>query len=96
MTYFNKKGGISILGILVLALIIIFALNYFHISIKAVINSPAGQYNINYAGGDSKSPINNYLVEPAVSFWNDTALPFINSFVSGTQKGMNSQQNTTP
>jgi hypothetical protein len=96
MDNFNKKGGISILGLLVLAIIIIFALSYFHISIKAVIESPAGQYNINYVGGDSKNPVNSYFVQPVLNFWNNTALPFLNSFTSNVQKNINSQPNTTP
>lgn len=71
MSNFNKKGGISILGLLVLAVIIILVLSYFNISIKGVVQSPTGQENINYVGGGAKSFWTTYLEEPASYLWND-------------------------
>lgn len=79
----NKKGGISILGVLVLGIIIVLVLSYFHISIKAIVESPAGQENINYVGGGAKSLWNDYLAKPASYLWNDVWLPvFWRPFIS--------------
>ncbi len=78
----NKAKGISILGVLLLGVIIILVLSYFDISIKAVVESPAGQENIDYVKGGTKSLWTEYLREPATYFWNDIWLklfwgPFI-------------------
>ena len=61
----------SILGFLVLAAIVILVLSYFNISIKTVVESPAGQENIEYVKGGSKSLWDEYLEEPASYLWND-------------------------
>lgn len=66
-----KNRGISIIGVLVLAVIIILVLSYFNISIKGVVESPAGQENINYVKGGTKSLWAEYLAEPASYLWND-------------------------
>ena len=67
----NKKTGISILGFLVLTAIVILVLSYFNISIKTIVESPAGQENIEYVKGGSKSLWDEYLEEPASYLWND-------------------------
>ena len=55
MKNFNEKG-ISILGILILAVVVILVLSYFHMSIKCVVESPPVKNNINYVeGGYRKS-----------------------------------------
>lgn len=70
--YFNKKrGGISILGVFVLSVIIILVLSYFNINIKSVVESPAGQKNVNYVREGAKSFWVTYLAEPASYLWND-------------------------
>lgn len=92
MKNFNKKGGISIIGIILFAVLIILALNYFHISIRAVINSPSGQYNINYGGGDSTNLWDTYLAQPVSHLWNDVVLPFLKPLISK----INIQPNVTP
>ena len=61
----------SILGFLVLAAIVILVLSYFNISIKTVVESPAGQENIEYVKGGSKSLWDEYLEEPVSYLWND-------------------------
>jgi hypothetical protein len=71
MTNLSKKAGISILGLLVLAFIAILVLSYFNISIKAVVNSPTAQDNLNYVGGTSESLWTKYLEKPASYLWND-------------------------
>ena len=55
-------------------------LSYFHISIKAVVESPTGQENINYVGGGAKSLWTTYLAEPASYLWNDV---WVNIFWKG-------------
>lgn len=75
-----KKGGISILGIIILAVIAILVLSYFNISIKTVVNSSAGQDNISYIDGTSKSLWTDYLEKPALYLWNDV---WVNIFWKG-------------
>jgi len=76
----GKQKGISILGILFFGFILILVLSYFNISIKAVVESPSGQENINYIGGEAKSFWTKYLAEPASYLWNDV---WINIFWKG-------------
>ena len=80
MTNFIKKGGISILGIVILAFLAILVLSYFNISIKSVVESPTGQENINYVGGGTKNIWNDYLAKPAAYLWNDV---WVNIFWKG-------------
>lgn len=83
----NKQNGISILGVLVLGVIIILVLSYFHISIKAVVESPTGKENINYVGGTSKSLWTTYLAEPASYLWNDVWINiFWKPFISNMER----------
>ena len=79
MTYFFQKlkGGISIIGILILGFILILVLSYFKVSIKSVVESPTGQENLNYVGGGTENLWDAYLKGPAAYLWNDV---FINIF----------------
>lgn len=88
----KKTGGISILGILLLGVILILILSYFHISLKAVVESPDAQNNINYVGGTSRSLWNDYLAKPVSEVLNSNILKTLwNSFVSNMQKIQNGQ-----
>lgn len=80
MKNFNKKAGISIVGILILAFIALLVLSYFNISIKSVVESPVGQENINYVGGGTENLWTTYLAKPAAYLWNDV---WINIFWKG-------------
>ncbi len=94
MQNLNKQAGISILGILFLAVIVLLVLSYFNISIKAVVESPTGQENVNYVKGSTQSVWTTYLEKPVAHFWNDIWLPlFWDPFVSNMQKIKNGQPN---
>ena len=80
MKNFNKKGGISILGAIVLTIIIILVLSYFNINIKAVVDSPTGQENINYVRGGTRNLWTTYLAGPVSYLWNDV---WVNIFWKG-------------
>ena len=83
----NKKGGISILGMLVLAFILILVLSYFKISIRSVVESPEGQNNINYVTENTKTFWDKYLKEPASYLWNDVFLKiFWASFINNMER----------
>lgn len=83
----RRIRGISILGILILGFILILALSYFNISIRSVVESPAGQDNLNYVGGTGRSVWNDYLKKPASYFWNDIFINiFWKSFVSNMER----------
>lgn len=82
-----KKKGISILGILFLGVIIIFALSYFGISIRAVVESPQAQENLEYVEGGTRSLWNDYLKEPVTYLWNDVFVDiFWVSFISNMER----------
>lgn len=88
MSKINKtKGGISILGILILCFIGILVLSYFKISIKSVVESPEAQDNISYVGGGTRNLWNDYLKEPAEYVWNDIFVNiFWKSFVNNMER----------
>ncbi|MFA6273697.1 MAG: hypothetical protein WC662_00875 [Candidatus Paceibacterota bacterium] len=67
----NNKGGMSILGVLLLGFILVLVISYFNISIKTVVESPTGQENINYVKGTTKSVWDKYLKDPASYLWNE-------------------------
>lgn len=74
----------SILGALVFGVIIVLVLSYFDVSIKAVVESPTGQENIEYIRGGTKNLWTEYLREPATYFWNNIVLklfwrPFVDN-----------------
>lgn len=82
-----KEKGISILGILFLGVIIIFALSYFGISIRAVVESPQAQENFEYVEGGTRSLWNDYLKKPATYLWNDVFIDiFWASFISNMER----------
>ncbi len=72
--------GISILGVLLFCAILLLVLSYFNISVKSVVESPAGQENINYVKGETKGFWDTYLREPAHYLWYDV---WINIFWKG-------------
>lgn len=79
----SKQSGLSIIGVIFLATVIILVLSYFHISIRAVVESPTGQENINFVRGEVKSIWTSYLEKPVTYFWNNIWLKIIwNPFMS--------------
>jgi len=70
----NKKCGTSILGLIIWIGIIILVLSYFNISIKAIVESPTGQENVNYVRGGTRNLWTTYLAEPATYLWNDVVV----------------------
>jgi len=87
MINFNKKkGGISILGILLLGIILIIFLSYFNISLKAVVESPNVQNNFSYVGSSGRSLWNDYLAKPFSNVLNSTVVKYFwNSFITNMQ-----------
>ena len=82
-----RQRGISILGILILGFILILVLSYFDIRIKNVVESPAGQENIEYVTGTSKSFWQKYLKDPASYLWNDVWIDiFWQGFINNMER----------
>ncbi len=82
-----KKGGISILGIIILAFIAVFVLSYFKISIKSIVESPEAQDNLGYVSGGTKSIWDEYLKAPAEYLWKDVFIDiFWQGFISNMKK----------
>ncbi|MFH1608713.1 MAG: hypothetical protein ABH951_01690 [Patescibacteria group bacterium] len=65
----KKRGGISLIGILILGFILILVLSYFRISIRSVVESPEAQDNINYVSSQSRNVWDDYLKKPANYVW---------------------------
>lgn len=70
----NKQRGLSVLGFIILTGIIILVLSYFNISIKAIVESPTGQENVNYIRGGTTNLWTTYLAKPAAYLWNDVVI----------------------
>ena len=83
----NFKKGMSILGMIICGFIVILILSYFNISLRGVVESPAGQDNINYVKDTSVGFWDRYLTGPAHYLWNDIFINlFWNSFVSNLER----------
>ena len=83
----NKRGGISILGLLILGIIAVLILSYYKISIKEVVESPTGQSNINYVTDNTKTFWDKYLKDPATYLWNDIFIKiFWASFINNMER----------
>jgi hypothetical protein len=83
----EKRGGISILGMFVLAIILLLVLSYYKINIKEVVNSPTGQDNINYVTENTKTFWDKYLKDPASYLWNDVFVKiFWASFIDNMER----------
>ncbi len=83
----EKTGGISILGMLILAFILILVLSYFKISIKEVVESPDGQGNIHYMTDNTKTFWDKYLKDPTAYLWNDVFIKiFWASFIDNMER----------
>ncbi len=96
-----KKGGISILGILVLGVIAVLILSYYKISIKQVVESPTGQENITYVKDNSKTVWDTYLKDPMTYLWKDVFVKiFWASFINNMERIRDGQstdyQNSAP
>ena len=80
----NKKAGISILGLLVLAVLVILTLSYFHLSIKIVPDNSPGPDNLQHLMEVAKNLYISFLEKPLLYIWNNFILPFISSFKNGS------------
>lgn len=89
MKNLNKKSskGISVIGFLILAFILILILSYFKISIRSVVESPEAQDNITYVRGAGVSVWDRYLKEPANKFWDKVVVDLLwGSFTNNLQR----------
>lgn len=88
MENLNKnKGGISIVGLLILGFIVLLVLSYFKISLRTVVESPTAQDNIHYVGGGARSIWDDYLAKPARYLWHDVWVEiFWKGFISNMER----------
>lgn len=85
--FYDKTGGISILGILLLGFLLILTLSYFHISLQAVVESPDAQGNLHYIGRFGADLWNNYFKKPVLYIWNDVFVAiFWQSFINNMER----------
>lgn len=83
----KNKGGISVIGILILGFILLLVLSYFKISIRTVVESPEAQDNIQYVSGAGVSVWDKYLKKPANDFWNKVVKDLLwASFVNNMER----------
>ena len=78
----NKQRGVSILGLIFLAVIIFLVLSYFHLSIQVAKVNSAGSQNMSSLGGSAMNLWNQYLAQPVTNFWNSVVLPFLKPLIS--------------
>jgi len=67
-----NKAGISILGVVILGIILVFALNYYHISIQVVVNPSSNENQSNQA----QNLWTDYIQKPIQTIWNEFLLPY--------------------
>lgn len=67
--YIQNKGGISIIGIIILAIILILILSYFGYDIRSIVESPKAKENLNYVGGVVEDLWNKFFKKPAEYVW---------------------------
>lgn len=81
----NRQSGlIKLVLIIVVALIV---LSYFGISVRSIIESPAGQDNFGYVGVWISSVWNTYLARPFSYLWNDIFIKLLwSSFTDNLEK----------
>ena len=87
----NKKvknsGGISILGVLLLAVVLILVLSYFNISLRVIVENPTTKDNFSYVGDHSRSLWDDYLKKPVTNFWDEIVIKiFWASFISNMER----------
>jgi len=83
----EKSRGISLLGVLFLGLMLIFVLSYLGVDIKAVVQNPTTQNNINYVKGSGETVWDSFLKRPVSYLWNDVFIQiFWQSFINNMQR----------
>lgn len=70
----NDERGISIIGLLILGIFIVFILSHYKISIREVMESPEAKENIAYVRTGLENLWNNYFKDYFTYFWNDVFL----------------------
>jgi hypothetical protein len=91
-----KKGGISILSLLVLGIAIVLIFSYFKINVRTVLNSQEGQSNTNYVTKAVKDVWDGYLKKPTKYLWNNAVNLFWKTFLDSLSGKGTSFQNLAP
>lgn len=79
MINFKNKGGISILGVILLGIMLILVLSYFGLDIKSLVESPKTQDNLNYVGGVLEDIWEKVLKKPVLWVWENVLEKLFNS-----------------
>lgn len=79
MINFQNKGGISILGVILLGIILILVLSYFGFDIKSLVENPKTQDNLNYVGGVLEDIWDNVLKKPVMWVWDNVLEKLFNN-----------------
>ena len=77
-----RKGSITILGMVFLALFIIIVLSHYHISLQSWFNNPELKSNLSYVWHNMTYLWNNYLSAPAYFIWHNIILDGLKSLFS--------------
>ncbi len=84
----NKNGGISIVGLILLAVILILTLNYFHLKLNVSIDSTDASNSANSQRGVLSDIWTKYLEQPVSHLWNDIILKYFwQPFIDGIKEG---------
>jgi biopolymer transport protein ExbD len=70
----NQNGGISILGVLILGILLVLVLNYFHITIQVTVNNPTPEAS--HVGQTNQNLWTMYVQKPLEYIWNEIWLPY--------------------
>ncbi|HWA31839.1 MAG TPA: hypothetical protein VG694_00055 [Candidatus Paceibacterota bacterium] len=68
------RGGISILGLVFLAILLIIVLSHYHVSLQSWVDNPELQTNFHYVWGGITYVWSNYLEQPVSFVWHHIIL----------------------
>jgi len=85
MLYINQKSGLIKTVLLIIIAIII--LSYFGFDLRAIVEAPETQGNLGYVWGLLVTLWNNYLMQPAIYFWNNIFIDLLwEAFISNFER----------
>jgi hypothetical protein len=85
MKYFDLKGGISIIGVILLGIIIVVVLNYFHLKVQIVHDGTSGPQTTQTLQGSVVDLWNTYFAVPLTNIWKTYFEPLVAYIIKNMQ-----------
>ncbi len=85
MQFLNLKGGISIIGVILLGIITVVVLNYFHLKVQIVHDNTTGPEKTATLQGSAIDLWNTYLAVPLTNIWKTYFEPLVSFILKNMQ-----------